>query len=131
MNIDKQFKEIKSISQVIQKSGLGEHLSDAIAVGVFDAGYRKADEVAREIFEVAIELAKHSADKAKMRADNEANVLLRAELRGQQIGANLMLYELAELKKKYSGEDINVPIIEAVEGKKKIIPRWEYKESEK
>ena len=51
MNIDKQVKEIRAISQVIQKTGLGEHLSDAIAVGVFDAGYHKASEVAREIFE--------------------------------------------------------------------------------
>ena len=65
-------------------------------------GYRKASDVAREIFEGIIELAKHSADEAKMRADKETNVLLRAQLRGQQIGANLMLYKLAELKKKYT-----------------------------
>ena len=50
MNIDKQIKEIKAISQEIQKTGLSEHLCDAIAVGVFDAGYRKTADVAEEIF---------------------------------------------------------------------------------
>lgn len=40
------------------------------------------------------------------------------------------LAKLAELKKKYTGNGINFPTLEAVEGKKKIIPRWEYKENE-
>lgn len=44
--------------------------------------------------------------------------------------ALMSLVSLAELKKKYTGKGINVPAIEAVEGKKKIFPRWEYKESE-
>jgi hypothetical protein len=74
------------------------------AKDLYNAGYRKASDVAREIFEEIGKLAKHSADEAKMRADKETNVLLRAELRGQQIGGNLMLYKLAELKKKYTEE---------------------------
>ena len=88
MSIDKQVEEIRSISQVIQKMGLGEHLSDAIAVGVFDAGYRKASDVAREIFE-DLKL------KAPFFCEN-------------QIAYEHFCEELAELKKKYIGEDVNV-----------------------
>lgn len=39
-----QIKEIRAISKEIQKTGLGEHLCDAIAVGIYDAGYRKQSE---------------------------------------------------------------------------------------
>ena len=73
-----------------------------IAKEFISAGYRKTSEVAREVIEEVIEIAKYSADAAKVRADNETNVLLRCELRGQQIEANLIYMHLAKLKKKYT-----------------------------
>lgn len=49
MRIDKQIENTRAISKEIQKTGLGEHLCDAIAVSVNDAGYRKASEVVEEV----------------------------------------------------------------------------------
>lgn len=132
MNKDKQIEEMAKYLETVfptkgMVSGLPiniKHDYKAYAELFHNAGYRKiyddhqrqcacyalgcqmAEElkkkVASEIFEEIGKLAKHSADEAKMRADKETNVLLRAELRGQQIGGNLMLYKLAELKKKYT-----------------------------
>lgn len=69
---------------------------------VIDASYRKASEVARETIEEAIEVVRHIFDEAKIRANNETNVLLRCQFSGEQIGASLVEYALTELKKKYT-----------------------------
>lgn len=74
--IEEQVKEIREISKAIQVTGLGEHLCDAIAVSVYDAGYRRQDEVAKEIF-----------------AEIEQAILAH--------GTNYAMKRLAELKKKY------------------------------
>ena len=74
-----QIEKIKEISKVIQKNGLGEHLCDAIAVGIYDAGYRKQSEVAREIFEEIEKISKAPHGYICLSYD-----------------------ELAELKKKYT-----------------------------
>jgi hypothetical protein len=71
---------------------------------LYEKGYRKASEVARETIEEAIEVVRHIFDEVKIRANNETNVLLRCQFRGEQIGASLVEYALAKLKKKYESE---------------------------
>ena len=98
MDREKQIEEMAK--DLLSAYAINKLYTEDVAKYLYDAGFRKA----YGIFEEIGKLVKHSADEAKMRADKETNVLLRAELRGQQIGANLMLYRLAELKKKYTEE---------------------------
>ena len=79
-----------------------EHPSYQLARLLVQDGYRKASEVALEVIEEASEIARRSADEAKLLADSENDALQKAELRGEQIGALLVLKGLAELKKKYT-----------------------------
>jgi DNA polymerase elongation subunit (family B) len=66
----------------------------AIAKGLVNAGYRKASDVAREIFE-----------------EIEHKLPIRIVIEGELVyNANIVL---EELKKKYLGEDINAPTKES------------------
>ncbi len=66
MNIKKQVEEIRAISKEIQKTGLGEHLCDSIAVSVYDAGYRKADEFIAENEQLRV---RHASLDKQIRAE--------------------------------------------------------------
>ena len=89
---------LEAISKAYNEYGLGldEELAKAEALHIFkdtaDAGYRKASDVAREIFE---DVEKHLKN------------LGRTGYVGNMSGI------LAELKKKYLGEDINAPTKES------------------
>lgn len=69
---------------------------------IVENDYRKASDVAREIFEEAIKLAKEIADNSAVLAELEENPIKRIESKGEQIGALMVLEILAELKKKYT-----------------------------
>lgn len=109
MNIEKQIAETRAISKEIQKTGLGEHLCDAIAVGVFDAGYRKATDVAADIF---AEIEKMLNIQAKIvcktrenaREADEHMLSFLAMLDGRIYSLRVVEEHIAELKKKYTGE---------------------------
>lgn len=96
--IEEQVKEIREISKVIQTTGLGEHLCDAIAVSVYDADYRKVSEVVREIFAEIEKTARAAIILLKFEKDKKiCNV--KTECYTDLIGY------IAELKKKYEVTD--------------------------
>ena len=65
-------------------------------------GYRKASEVAREIFEEIEELLIRLADESKLLRDKEINLDEKTQLNGEWIGVRLALRDISELKKKYT-----------------------------
>lgn len=75
--------------------------ADFTAEKLNEKGYRKASDVALEVIAEAEAMARKSADEAKLLADAENDAIQKSELRGEQIGALLVLSALAKLKNKY------------------------------
>ena len=71
---------------------------------MIENGWRKASEVAEEIFAEIMTQVQRSADEAKLLAESENNPYIKTELRGEQIGALLALKIIVELKKKFTQE---------------------------
>ena len=104
MNRDKQIEElqntlIKIAKQPIMIEGL-EQWSDVIAEELYAAGYRKASEVAREIFE-EIDKLRCIFTYPTLRADGTI-------MNKTDFNVHLSNEDYDLLKKKYTGEDINV-----------------------
>ena len=73
---------------------------------LYDAGYRKQDEVAREIFAEIEEILKLKKKIEIERRDNYQSTAFAmfsyiAELNGRIYGYSVVMEQLAELKKKY------------------------------
>lgn len=106
-----RMEQENNIYKAIQEYGVNvdkEELVKALQYdrGQYDKGYVNgynagASEVALEVIEEVSEVARCSADEAKLQADTEKDVLQKSVLRGMQIGALLILSTLVKLKKKY------------------------------
>ena len=102
MNREKQIEEMAL--DIHRVASFGLEMSTALAQDLYALDYRKASDLAREMFEEAIKLAKEIADNSAVLAELEENPIKRIEAKGEQIGA-LMVWEiLMELKKKYTEE---------------------------
>lgn len=71
---------------------------------LYNAGYRLASEVAREIFAEIEKLLRQLADESKILRDKEINLGEKTQLNGEWIGVRLALRDIAELRKKYESE---------------------------
>lgn len=80
----------------------------AVSKQLIAKGYRKSTELAEEIFAEIEERLRRLADESKMLRDKEINLGEKTQLNGEWIGVRLALRDIAELKKKYIGKDINV-----------------------
>ena len=120
---DKQIVEMTKDLCDIQCNGMRCNICDTgcewrmLAIALYNAGYRKASDVAREIFEEIEKIEKRLLNRQK-KCDKEAQkagwyLEVREAYEGQSEGIGLCLDYLAELKKKYLGEDINAPTKES------------------
>ena len=84
-----------------------EEYVDAVADRLVEKGYRKASEVAREIFE-EIENALELLQKAVREGRKNDSIKYQQLHDGRILSIEAIKYFIAEFKKKYIGEDINV-----------------------
>lgn len=97
---DKQIEEMQNDLIAISKSpimidGL-EHWSDAIAEELYNAGYRKASDVALEVIREVIGIFRIS--------DSKKHIDLRSETERWSFDKEKFRKGIAELKKKYESE---------------------------
>ena len=114
-NEEKQIEEIDDLTSVIWEANHKKSVLDYhwLAIEVYKAGYCKASDVAREIFEEIEELlnlqtkiACETRDKHK--ETFEPNLSFLAMLDGRIYSLRVVEEHIAELKKKYIGEDTNI-----------------------
>lgn len=107
---DKQIEEMEKIIQPILDNCWAKDFfpnSDEIAENLYNAGYRKASEIFEEI--------EKSIANLEYKVNTPRKTVKVEELKAQ---VNWVLHEvvpntIAELKKKYLGEDINAPTKES------------------
>ncbi len=100
---------IKIAEQPVMIEGL-EHWSDAIAEALYNAGYRKSKDVAREIFEEIERKVKASITihLEEINKEHIKDTPLYDRCSGIVFALRNAEDFLAELKKKYIGKDTNV-----------------------
>ena len=117
MNKKKQIEEMALTEVDILANDINQHCADlkenycggtncltCLAHALTDKGYRKASEVAIEVIDKAVKIAKEIADNCGELAVLEENAIKRISAKSEQVGALLVLEAISELKKKYTEE---------------------------